>query len=164
MHRASRLRFFDGPDTPFVDEDMIELLLDAGSNVSIQDRNGRTPLRVAARSGETAVVALQLLLDAGSNVKTKDKIGQTALHKVARYRFDENERFNRAAELLLERGSEMDVKDRNGMTALDLARKAGREGLVTTLVEWEQRSRGLDILSWLLLASIIGEFILFWRN
>jgi hypothetical protein len=53
---------------------IVRLLIDAGADLSAADREGNTPLHIAAY-GDTAVV--RLLLEAGAHAKARNKAGQT---------------------------------------------------------------------------------------
>lgn len=64
-------------------EDMVELLLSRGSDVSIRDTKDQTVLHIATRNwgngGSTTIAAR--LLDAGVDVDARNNLGETALHK-----------------------------------------------------------------------------------
>ena len=51
-------------------------LVNAGTNIEVKDKDGQTPLIVAAKDG--SVLMTNLLLQLGANVNTKDKGGHTA--------------------------------------------------------------------------------------
>ncbi len=63
------------------DKAMIQLLLDAGADPNLPDKEGRTPLMFAAEKGKRFIV--DLLLDNGAKVDQRDKKGQTALWHAA---------------------------------------------------------------------------------
>jgi hypothetical protein len=58
--------------------DMVQLVLDAGADISVQNQWGRTPLHVAARRGCGEVAALLLARGADPNAATRE--GWTSLH------------------------------------------------------------------------------------
>jgi len=60
-------------------EKVIELLVEAGANVDVQDANGATPLMKAIDSGFAYPNAVRALLQAGADTQLKDKVGRTAL-------------------------------------------------------------------------------------
>ena len=61
---------------------MVKVLVDAGVNVSTADKDGRTPLSLAAERGYLDVV--KVLVGAGANVSTADKDGRTPLSLAAK--------------------------------------------------------------------------------
>ncbi|MDR2209884.1 MAG: hypothetical protein LBO65_00240 [Spirochaetaceae bacterium] len=81
----------------------LPLLLGGGMPVNIQDREGRTFLMEAGRSGELT----RLLLDAGADPRIADKDGLTALMGA----FEEN-----TIAMLLEAGADARARDKNGQT------------------------------------------------
>jgi len=54
----------------------IDALIDSGAPLNLQDVQGRTPLMVAARGGDTTIV--QRLLDLGADPQLRDRAGRTA--------------------------------------------------------------------------------------
>ncbi len=58
--------------------ELIELLLDAGSDVHARDRSGRTPLMHAAWNNESTAV-IHTLVDRGANLNAQDNQGRTPL-------------------------------------------------------------------------------------
>ncbi|MCH2133117.1 MAG: ankyrin repeat domain-containing protein [Phycisphaerales bacterium] len=64
-------------------------LIKGGANVNIKDRNGKTPLMVAAEHSSGTVEKIKLLLDNGAQIDVVDSSGKTALDH-ARYRGDGN--------------------------------------------------------------------------
>ena len=55
----------------------VQVLLSAGAQVNVQDKNGMTPLMWAARWGDTQRV--EALVKAGAKVDARDNAGKTAL-------------------------------------------------------------------------------------
>jgi ankyrin repeat protein len=95
-------------------KDIFELLLAKGADVSLKDKDGRTPLYLAAESADGDIV--KLLLDKGAKIDTKDdKSGFTALHHAARFG-NKN-----TAEFLIARGADINAKDKQGQTPLQVA-------------------------------------------
>ena len=83
----------------------------AGSNVSLANNYGATPMSLAAEVGNTDI--LKVLLEAGANADSPNQDGQTALMAVARTGNVE------AAKLLLDHGATVDAKEKfGGQTAL----------------------------------------------
>ncbi|XP_049331846.1 serine/threonine-protein phosphatase 6 regulatory ankyrin repeat subunit C isoform X2 [Astyanax mexicanus] len=61
------------------DTDELKTLLEHGADISVGDWHGRTPLHVAARDGNMAVV--KFLLERGADVNKVDAAGQTPLQE-----------------------------------------------------------------------------------
>lgn len=61
---------------------ILNILTDAGADFNQLDRDGRSPLMVAAALGRTPVV--QWLLEHGAHIQAVDRYGQSALHYAAR--------------------------------------------------------------------------------
>lgn len=86
---------------------VVEILLMHGSNVDMQDNNGKTALMHAPSS-----TIAKMLLEKGANVNIKDKSGSTALIDAASNGHTEIVR------LLLAKGANVNDKDYTGRTAL----------------------------------------------
>lgn len=54
------------------------LLMNHGANIHMQDKNGLSPLHIAARGGFANIT--KLLIDNGSDVNTRDRFGKTPIH------------------------------------------------------------------------------------
>jgi hypothetical protein len=70
----------------FKDGSVLQLLLEHGADVNVQDQIGWTPLHQASINGALEVVCL--LLDHGADVELKNNYGQTALQVTAERRYD----------------------------------------------------------------------------
>lgn len=94
--------------------EIINLLLDNGAYVDIQDEKGFTPLHNSVRYGQYDVV--KLLLDRGAQINLTDQYYRsTPLHFAVKNRnYD-------IAKLLLERGAKTNIINRKGKTALEVA-------------------------------------------
>jgi hypothetical protein len=88
-------------------------LLDRGADIEARDRDGYTPLLIAARNGTTDV--LQVLLSRGAAPNARDKRGRTALHWTAELNRPQH------LKLLLAHGADVSAEDGRGLTPLDLA-------------------------------------------
>ena len=62
-------------------DDCLKVLIEAGADVNRNDRDGNTPVMVAARDGRDE--CLQILIAAGASVNTVNTYGITALHLAA---------------------------------------------------------------------------------
>ena len=114
--------------------EVARLLLEAGARVDVRSRirGERTPLMVAARTGQTLLV--RLLLDAGAGVDLRDSRGYTALMHAAGSGFED------VVMLLLEAAAEKNWLDLGGQTALDLATGKGHEEVRQLLLKAGARS------------------------
>lgn len=88
---------------------VVQILLDAGADVSTKDYLGETALHVAARCGDVELV--MRLLDAGANVAANDNVGWPPLHDAVRYG-----RYT-VVKLLLDAGADVTTMDNDGRTA-----------------------------------------------
>ncbi len=88
---------------------IIEALLQKGADVNISDRNGVTPLMVAAQLG---MGGFDLVLEHGAKVNATDKSGRTPLMYAMN-----NRGFNTVV-ALLDKGAKIDAQDDSGETPL----------------------------------------------
>ena len=116
--------------------DVVKLLIDAGTDIDNQDWAGRTPLSYAAMSFKDVV---KTLLDAGANIDKADYEGATPLHKAVTFG-------NKGVvQLLIERGAQPNVATIKGLTPLHLALKYYNYHVIKPLMEggadphWEDR-------------------------
>jgi len=91
-------------------EEVIKYLISQGADIDAKDRNGNTPLLLAATNGHTAVV--KTLLDAGADVNENNKFGVTVLMKAAECGSSE------IVEMLIKQGTDIDIIDNTGRTPL----------------------------------------------
>ena len=89
---------------------MTRMLLDAGADVNVRDKQGNTALMYA---GWNEYVAGELLL-AGSDIDARNDLGETALMRCGS---------PDVAWLLLANHADASVRNADGETALDLARE-----------------------------------------
>ncbi len=117
--------------TPFwlaalsADVDVMKLLVEAGANPKVKNKDDVTALMAAAGLGrvpgdsligdDEAVAACTYLLSLGAEVNAVNKSGDTALHGTAYYG---NEK---TAVLLVQKGADMAIKNRKGETAVKVA-------------------------------------------
>ncbi len=93
--------------------EVVRMLIDAGTNLNVQDNIGRTPLHWAAKNGIVKIA--RMLIDAGANVNVQDKDGQTPLHWAAMYGRVE------IARMLIDAGAKKNIPDNKGKTPRDFA-------------------------------------------
>lgn len=105
--------------------DVIAILLQAGADTAIGDRNGNTALIGAIFKGYDAIV--HQLLDAGADPNAQNGQGATALTFAATFHR------NGLAERLLQAGADKNLADAFGKTPLDHARVQENETLVRLL-------------------------------
>lgn len=106
---------------------LAKVLLAGGAEIEKTDKDGATPLQLAAggKSGDM----VRALIAAGAHVDVVDaKNAHTVLHRAALSGNAE------VVEKLLRVGADLEGRDRAGGTALHLAAKEGRLGLVRCLV------------------------------
>ena len=119
--------------------------------LEFKDKDGNTPLMVAARAGN--VDDVRLLLKAGADIEAKDDYGNTALMLAAQ------EGKVEALEALLGAGADKDAKNDDGDTALKLAAYDGQvetlEALLRAGVDKDARDNGGTTA--LMVAAYSGE-------
>ena len=111
-------------------DEIVALLLDAGSDVAVRTRLGNyTPLHLASEAGQTTVVSL--LLGAGSDVGALTSTGDvTSLH------FAASAGHGALVEMLLDAGAKVDSRESQwGQTPLMFAAAAGRLDAVRVLLK-----------------------------
>ncbi|KAL9113167.1 MAG: hypothetical protein Q9227_002779 [Pyrenula ochraceoflavens] len=108
-------------------DEILRLLLDAGSELEAQATKQATPLMLAAEAGN--VKAVKILIDAGANINAVDGMGRTPLHYAARC--------NRPAvvELLIQAGLPVDILCAAGDTPLHVAAMSGQKETAMSLIE-----------------------------
>ncbi len=93
----------------------VRLLLERGADVNAKDKNDATPLLLAIRGGNEAIV--RILIEHGADDKVVTNDGKTPLHMMSEGRHFMPE----IAQLLLEHGADVNAKDKNHATPLFLA-------------------------------------------
>ncbi|RSL87189.1 hypothetical protein CEP51_002361 [Fusarium floridanum] len=104
----------------FLDEDEIENLVKESGNVNISNRQGQTPLHLAALEGRT--VAVRRLVSLGAQVESVDDRGWSALHYAANCRDVEP---GLVSFILKTKNDAINTTERSGKTPLHLAAAAG---------------------------------------
>eukprot|EP00249_Psilotum_nudum_P024120 c29099_g1_i1 orf=3-1127(-) len=106
---------------------MVNVLLEAGSNVSVKNKLGLTPLLEAASGGCWDIV--KILLRAGADIEARNASGQAALHIAASLGRLE------VLKLLLDEGSDKHARDNHGRTPLHAAVAARHLKALTVLLQ-----------------------------
>ena len=104
----------------------VKNLLSKGSNVDLKDKNGQTPLILAAELGYKEIV--ELLLANGADVNTRDSYGCSPLWLAA------SAGHRGVLELLLSKGADVNVMDNSGFTPLHEAAGGGHTEAVLLLL------------------------------
>ena len=119
------------------DISMVQLLIEAGANVNVQDDLfHRSPLSMAAHIGCSDIV--KILLEAGAETEAIDKKGETALAYAAKGGYLE------LAKLLLDNGADTERKIQKGRTILMHAAEHGRDEFVRLLLQYNANIEAQD--------------------
>jgi hypothetical protein len=113
-------------------EEIVQLLLEAGASVSTANGGGMTALMLAARHGRITV--LSILVQKRQNFDSKDSHGNTAALLAAKSGHP------MAVRVLADAGADLDCRDENGLNALAWAAMGGHTGIVKTLA-----GNGVDV-------------------
>lgn len=104
------------------DVNLCQLLMAAGGSVAARDRNGSTPLHLAARNWG-AESAIKFLVAAGADVNAKDTAGRTPLHEaVVRGGFGN-------CRALVDLGADLFAENMEGKTPLAARHTPSRDGI-----------------------------------
>ena len=119
------------------------LLLEKGASLEARDKDGSTPLLLAATYGETGVV--KLFLDKGAKIEATNTYGQTALIAAACNcpAIDMPDTAD-SVRLLLENGADIEARDQEGGTPLMAAAGWGRQWIVQILLDKGARIEATD--------------------
>jgi ankyrin repeat protein len=126
--RGRRVRRGHGDESARKDAEpeIASALLKAGAHARATAGFGRTPLHMAAASGQAETVGV--LLDAGARIGAADFLGFTSLHYAAA------EGNAEAAALLLERGADVDAAAQQGYRPLHTAAEKGHVAVCELLL------------------------------
>ncbi|KAI5786671.1 ankyrin repeat-containing domain protein [Pyronema domesticum] len=112
----------------------LAFLLEKAADIESRDVYGRTPLIMAAREGDSAM--LRLLLEKGADIHSRDNRDTSPLSQAAQYGREE------AFQVLLESGASIDPLDSEGRNSLSYAASRGEDYLIRRLLE-----KGIDVHS-----------------
>jgi len=125
----------------------VEKAIASGRDVNKKDKNGNTPLILAAKHGDVGIVQALVMKGAAVNIKNSD--GYDALLALTNYTMAGSPLENKptsepigviteghlkAAALLLEHGADVNTKAKDGSTALIVATKLHKKDLVDLLL------------------------------
>jgi serine/threonine-protein phosphatase 6 regulatory ankyrin repeat subunit B len=121
------------------DPTMMQVLLDAGADPLLTQKNGNTPLMLSIRflssrgglnpfevNGQRAMEAINLSLKHGADINAKNARGESALHLALDY--------PNVLSLLAEHGADLAITNRQGRTVLDVALVADKPNQETIAV------------------------------
>ncbi len=106
---------------------VVALLLTAGFEFKTWEREGETPLQIAAWAD--AVSTVEVLLELGADVRLKSAVGHTALHIAARYGG------LATARVLLAHGADVDARDQYGWAPLHAAVRNDKMAMLELLLD-----------------------------
>ena len=111
-------------------EELLNLLLENGANVNIQDESGMTALIQNAIFGFERIVSI--LIENGANIDVQDETGSTALMYAAnidREGIDTEswDALGRTVQILLQSGASLELKNNDGKTTLQLVGQTNDE-------------------------------------
>jgi ankyrin repeat protein len=110
--------------------EVVRFLLSKSPDLEARNITGSTPLHVACRAGNKAIVELLIAAKAQVNAKSGDEDEETALHIAVRKNDIET------AQVLLEHKADVQAKTAGGRTPMDLATKNGRSTMIKLLKKY----------------------------
>ena len=108
-------------------EKYADTLIQAGTDVNIQEREGCTALMRAALLGRDKCV--DILIQGGADVNVQNRLGNTALMEAVR------EDHDKCVKTLIQRGADVNTQNRGGYTVLMLAVTEGFDKCVEILIQ-----------------------------
>lgn len=108
-------------------KDIVQLLIDNGVNVNLENLYNASPLNIACENGREDVV--QLLIDHGANIKWQDEYGSTLLHNVC---WSGNINI---AKLLIKNGVDVNYRGNYWCAPLELVCQRGHTDIAKLFVE-----------------------------
>lgn len=116
---------------------VVDLLLERGSSVDIQNQEEDTPLHIAVRVQSRAIV--DLLLDREATVNIQNQVGDIPLHIALR-----NHHFA-IVEILLDHGADVRCINNMGNTIFHAVAQSQNDNLIEPLLRWERVKNALRI-------------------
>ncbi len=107
-------------------KNIVEALLNKGSNPNAKDYIGCTPLHYAAQDGYKDII--EVLLNKGADLNTKDDTGWTPLYLAAQNGYGD------IVKALLNKGADLNIKDDTDWTPLHSAAQSGYKDIVEALL------------------------------
>jgi ankyrin repeat protein len=139
--------------SPAVNEQMLQLLIEAGANVNAAVDDSKTFLiGLAADSGD--LEKLQCLLDAGADVNIASPKGYTTLIYVM-YHLQDDEKLLPVVDLLVKHGARIECETSYGESPLSVPAQQGRFHVVKYLLDAGADPSGLNWTP-LILATVVG--------
>ncbi|XP_063411557.1 ankycorbin-like [Mytilus trossulus] len=105
----------------------VKMLIDAGIDVNILQKDGETALQSAANGNRTEIS--RFLIDNGIGINVQNKNGKTALHLAVLYCITE------IVEMLIDAGIDVNLLEKDGNNALHLAARQDGKAIVTLLLD-----------------------------
>jgi len=121
-----RLKY--SPDTR-EEANTVALLIEKGADVGDKNKNGKTPLHVAAYWGKVNVAST--LIEKGADVNAEDAKGNTPLHETILLGSVD------VAKLLINNKANVNAENKKGRTPLHVAAVWGKVNMARTLIEKE---------------------------
>ncbi len=112
-------------------DEIIELLIERGSDVNVPDNTGLTPLHIAAWWSVTA--RAKILIDHGATVNATDKFGDTPLHTAAMHGR------GKMCQFLIASGASLNAKNLDGQTSLDLAKREKQDESTRVIAYYDKQ-------------------------
>ncbi|UNF62747.1 ankyrin repeat domain-containing protein [Spiroplasma poulsonii] len=117
--------------------EIVQLLLDKGADVNLQNKNGDIPLITAIKNNDLKMV--QLLLDNGADINLQNKNVDIPLITAIK----NNDL--KMVQLLLDKGADVNLQNKNGLIPLDYAMDRNNKELVQFLID---NGAGVNIKDW----------------
>ncbi len=109
------------------DTKALKILIDAGADLDLKTKDGKTALMIAARRGK--IDALKMLIAAKAGLNHQDNDGRTAIMNALIHAHSE------AFKLLIEAGADLNLQELKGNTALVIATDYGDEEALKMLID-----------------------------
>lgn len=111
-------------------KDIVEILINCGANLDLQDEYGDTALNLSFRYSDLRDDVVKMLILAGADVNKINKQNRTSLMIMINNHLGEE-----IIKMVVERSSNINFKSKNGETAIFLATTHGRYEIVELLID-----------------------------